>query len=92
VHHSSSLQKNIFLYEGDIDDEEEVLDWLTDPENMELNDHIEKVNRKMFAKIQQSSEYVAVFFCERLFSMRKTFLTNSVCRQQGLSAVSQSFG
>ncbi|XP_059471929.1 uncharacterized protein LOC132194579 isoform X6 [Neocloeon triangulifer] len=49
-------------YDGDIDDEEEVLDWLTDPENMELNDHIEKVNRKMFTKIQQSSEYVAVFF------------------------------
>lgn len=42
------------------------MDWLTDPENMELNDHIEKVNRKMFVKIQQSSEYVAVFFCKCL--------------------------
>lgn len=49
---------------GDIDDDEEVLDWLTDPSNMELTEHIEKVNRKMFAKIRQNSENVAVFFCE----------------------------
>ncbi|XP_044743397.1 uncharacterized protein LOC123305679 isoform X2 [Chrysoperla carnea] len=49
-------------YDGDIDDEEEILDWLTDPENMELTDAIEKVNRKMFEKIRQSSDYLAVFF------------------------------
>lgn len=48
-------------YDGDIDDEEEILDWLTDPENMELTDHIERVNRKMFQKIRQRSDYVAVF-------------------------------
>lgn len=50
-------------YDGDIDDEEELLDWLTDPENMELTDHIERVNRKMFEKIRQRSDYVAVFLC-----------------------------
>uniref|UniRef100_A0A2S2PLL5 Protein disulfide-isomerase n=2 Tax=Schizaphis graminum TaxID=13262 RepID=A0A2S2PLL5_SCHGA len=49
-------------YDGDIDDDEEVLDWLTDPSNMELTEHIEKVNRKMFSKIRQNSENVAVFF------------------------------
>ncbi|XP_056632332.1 uncharacterized protein LOC130442335 isoform X1 [Diorhabda sublineata] len=48
-------------YDGDIDDEEEILDWLNDPENMELTDHIERVNRKMFEKIRQRSDYVAVF-------------------------------
>lgn len=51
-------------YDGDLDDEEELLDWLTNPENMEMTDHIEQVNRKMFQKIRQNSEYVAVFFCE----------------------------
>lgn len=56
------LKHIVFL--GDIDDDEEILDWLTDPSNMELTEHIEKVNRKMFAKIRQSSENVAVFFCE----------------------------
>ncbi|KAF5307260.1 hypothetical protein FQR65_LT06976 [Abscondita terminalis] len=51
----------VLNYDGDIDDEEEILDWLTDPENMELTDHIEKINRKMFNKIRQRTDYVAVF-------------------------------
>lgn len=51
-------------YDGDIDDEEEVLDWLTSPANMEMTDHIEKVNRKMFEKIRRSSDYLAVIFCK----------------------------
>lgn len=51
-------------YDGDIDDEEELLDWLTNPHNMEMTDHIEKVNRKMFQKIRQASDYLAVFFCK----------------------------
>lgn len=58
------LLKIYYIFLGDIDDDEEVLDWLTDPSNMELTEHIEKVNRKMFSKIRQSSENVAVFFCE----------------------------
>lgn len=58
------LLKINYIFLGDIDDDEEVLDWLTDPSNMELTEHIEKVNRKMFSKIRQSSENVAVFFCE----------------------------
>ncbi|KAG8290092.1 hypothetical protein J6590_090322 [Homalodisca vitripennis] len=49
-------------YDGDIDDDEELLDWLTDPQNMELTEHIEKVNRKMFNKIRQTSDYLAAFF------------------------------
>ncbi|XP_046832569.1 uncharacterized protein LOC124430289 isoform X1 [Vespa crabro] len=49
-------------YDGDIDDEEEILDWLTDPDNMELTDHIERINKKMFHKIRQSTDYLAVFF------------------------------
>lgn len=51
-------------YDGDIDDEEEVLDWLTSPANMEMTDHIEQVNRKMFEKIRKNSDYVAVIFCK----------------------------
>ncbi|KAF2367458.1 Thioredoxin domain [Trinorchestia longiramus] len=49
-------------YEGDLYDEEDVLDWLTSPENMELNDAIEKVNRKMFERIKEATDYLAVFF------------------------------
>ena len=47
-------------------DEEEVLDWLTDPENMESIDHIERVNRKMFERILQRSDFLAAFFCNLL--------------------------
>ncbi|XP_037956564.1 uncharacterized protein LOC119686146 isoform X8 [Teleopsis dalmanni] len=49
-------------YDGDIDDEEEILDWLTSPANMEMTDHIEQVNRKMFEKIRKTSDYLAVIF------------------------------
>ncbi|KAL7646704.1 UNVERIFIED_CONTAM: hypothetical protein RMT77_001957 [Armadillidium vulgare] len=49
-------------YEGDLYDEEDVLDWITAPENMELNDAIEKVNRKMFERLRQTTDYLAVYF------------------------------
>lgn len=67
--------KRIFIagkyinYDGDIDDEEEILDWLTLPDNMEMTDHIERVNRKMFQKIRQTSDYLAVFFCKPNFAI-----------------------
>lgn len=53
---------------GDVEDDEELLDWLNDPSNMEMTDHIERVNRKMFEKIRQTSDYVAVFFCRYFIS------------------------
>ncbi|XP_044009391.1 uncharacterized protein LOC122853163 isoform X2 [Aphidius gifuensis] len=57
------FRKGKFInYDGDMDDEEEILDWLTNPDNMELTDHIERINRKMFHKIRQTSDYVAVYF------------------------------
>ncbi len=49
---------------GDIFDEEEVLDWLTDPNVMEISDQIEKVNRKMFDKLRDRNENLAVLFCK----------------------------
>lgn len=56
--------KHFWCPAGDLYDEEDVLDWLTAPENMELNDAIEKVNRKMFERIRQTTDYLAVFFCK----------------------------
>lgn len=64
--HQAFLRTTIivfFVIVGDIQDDEELLDWLTDPANMEMTDSIERVNRKMFEKIRQNSDYVAVFFC-----------------------------
>ena len=49
-------------FEGDLFDEEEVLEWLTSPENMELSDAIEKVNKRMFERMLSRTLYLAVFF------------------------------
>lgn len=45
-------------------DEENVLDFLTSLEAMDLPDRIEDVNSKILAKIIEDTEYVAVLFCK----------------------------
>ena len=49
---------------GDLFDDEEMLDWLTDPNTMEISDQIEKVNKKMFEKLIARNEFLTVFFCK----------------------------
>ena len=51
---------------GDEFDDEEMLDWLTDPNVMEVSDQIEKVNKKMFEKLTKRNEHIAVLFCKYL--------------------------
>lgn len=63
LHHTTHNNEN-FHYLGDIMDEEEVLYWLTDPDNMESSDHIEKVNSKMFERLLQRKDFLAAFFCK----------------------------
>jgi len=53
---------NYIKFEGDMLDEEEILDWLTDPNTMEISDQIEKVNKKMFEKLIARNENLVVFF------------------------------
>lgn len=48
-------------------DEEEVLEFLTSPETMAVSDVIEKVNPRMFERVLQKFEYVAVFFCKNCY-------------------------
>ena len=55
---------NYVKYEGDEFDEEEMLEWLTDPNVMAVSDQIEKVNRKMFEKLKSRNDNLAVFFCK----------------------------
>jgi len=45
-------------------DEENVLDFLTSLEAMDLPDRIEEVNAKILSKIVQETDYVAVLFCK----------------------------
>nr|XP_042900570.1 uncharacterized protein LOC107453912 [Parasteatoda tepidariorum] len=53
---------NPIVYPGDLTEEEEVLDWLTSPDNMESSDAIEKVNKRMLERVLQRCDYLAVFF------------------------------
>ncbi|XP_022652688.1 uncharacterized protein LOC111260507 isoform X2 [Varroa jacobsoni] len=49
-------------FTGDLYDPEEVLEWLTNPENMEMDDAIERVNKRMFERMLGKVESLAVFF------------------------------
>lgn len=52
------------IFSGDLMDEENVLDFLTSLEAMDLPDRIEEVNSKILEKIVEETEFVAVLFCE----------------------------
>ncbi|KFM78691.1 Protein disulfide-isomerase A5, partial [Stegodyphus mimosarum] len=53
---------NPLKYQGKLKDEDEVLEFLTSPENMAVSDIIEKVNRRTLERVLQRFDYVAVFF------------------------------
>lgn len=57
-------EKEPIIYDGDLMDEEGVLDFLTSLEAMDLPDRIEEVNSKILAKIIEETDYVAVLFCK----------------------------
>ncbi len=52
------------IYKGDLSDEDEVLAWLTDGENLEIAEKIESVNAKILNKLLETEGNVAVFFCK----------------------------
>lgn len=52
------------LYEGDLQNEESVLEWLIDDENRELADEIEEVNDRMLDRLMDDSHLLVVFFCK----------------------------
>lgn len=51
-------------------DEENVLDFLTSLEAMDLPDRIEEVNARILDKIVQETDYVAVLFCKLIFNYK----------------------
>lgn len=67
-------------------DEENVLDFLTSLEAMDLPDRIEEVNAMILEKIVEETDFVAVLFCEfsfprnsNLFFCQKNHLSLSFC-------------
>lgn len=60
------------LYEGDLQNEESVLEWLIDDENRELADEIEEVNDRMLDRLMEDSHLLVVFFCKKLLHNQLT--------------------
>jgi hypothetical protein len=58
--------KDPLLYTGDLEDEDEILTWVTDEETLEIPGRIEEVNTRMLDNILHDNDNVVVFFCERL--------------------------
>lgn len=52
------------IYEGDLMNEEQVLEWLTSIESMDLPDKIEEVTAKTLPSVIDNQDYVAVLFCK----------------------------
>lgn len=55
---------NPLLFEGDLQNEQSVLEWLIDDDNRELADEIEEVNERMLDRLMAESTLLVVFFCE----------------------------
>lgn len=57
---------NPLIFEGDMQNEQSVLEWLIDDDNRELADEIEEVNDRMLERLLDESSLLVVFFCEFL--------------------------
>lgn len=55
---------NPLLFEGDLQNEQSVLEWLIDDDNRELADEIEEVNERMLDRLMAESTLLVVFFYE----------------------------
>ena len=55
---------NPLIFEGDLQNEQSVLEWLIDDDNRELADEIEEVNERMLERLMQESALLCVFFCK----------------------------
>lgn len=72
-------EREPIIYDGDLMDEENVLDFLTSLEAMDLPDRIEEVNAKILAKIIEDTEYVAVLFCKYILELFTAYTISSSC-------------
>lgn len=65
---------NPLIYDGDLKNEESVLEWLIDDDNRELPDEIESVNLKMLTKLVEESPFLVVYFYNDTFESERVLL------------------
>lgn len=59
-------KKMPLMYDGDLTQEEKILQWLTSQDVFEIKNEIEEVNKKMLDKLLDENEFLGVFFCKNL--------------------------
>lgn len=59
-------KKTPLIYDGDLTQEDKILQWLTSQDVFEIKNEIEEVNKKMLDKLLDENEFLAVFFCKYL--------------------------
>ena len=58
-------RQDAVTFEGDLTNDEAILNWLTSQEVFSIGDEIEEVNRKMLEKLLEENDFVAVYFCKK---------------------------
>lgn len=69
---------NPLIFEGDLQNEQSVLEWLIDDDNRELADEIEEVNERMLERLMQESPLLCVFFCKKIYFKILNFYFNKI--------------
>lgn len=54
--------REVFIFDGDLKDEEAVLEFITDEDNMAMPDKIEDVNAEQLISIVETDPFVTIFF------------------------------
>ena len=74
--------REIMIYDGDLKDEEAVLDFLTDEDNMAIPDKIEDVDTEQLLSIVESDPFVTViFYDESKLSSKALEHVPKLCKQ-----------
>uniref|UniRef100_A0A1Y1L045 Thioredoxin domain-containing protein n=1 Tax=Photinus pyralis TaxID=7054 RepID=A0A1Y1L045_PHOPY len=74
-------EKEPIIYEGDLTEEQDVLEFLTSLEAMDLPDRIEEVNGRILDKIVQETDFVAVLFCPDTSSCPRVGVSKPECKK-----------
>lgn len=67
-------KKTPLIYDGDLTQEDKILQWLTSQDVFEIKNEIEEVNKKMLDKLLDENEFLAVFFCESIRYLQRAIL------------------
>ena len=72
-------RQDAVTFEGDLTNDEAILNWLTSQEVFSIGDEIEEVNRKMLEKLLEENDFVAVYFCKLSYGEKVSNVLSHFC-------------